>query len=78
MTQTVTNNVTVTFTGTKTTTINAAPAGSGAILSTFLGLPTELWIGIVIAITVLGVMIFRFQVKGVPVVLLWIYKNYTG
>jgi hypothetical protein len=59
---------TVTFTGTTTHTVQAAPF-------LLFGLPPELVLGFTLAIVAVIFLFFRFQVKGVPVMLVWIYKN---
>lgn len=52
----------------QTTTINAGP-------TLVFGLPVELVAIIVLAMVGIVFLFFRFQVKGVPVNLIWIYKN---
>lgn len=67
-TTTTSTGVTSTFTVTHSTTVQAQPF-------LLLGLPPELVAVILIVVTIMVYAAFKFQVKGVPVQLLWIYKN---
>ena len=64
---------TVTFTATQTTTHTVTTAATP-----FLGIPTELWILILPLIAILGWLLLKFNVKTIPVKVLWLAKNYSA
>lgn len=65
------STTTVTLTGTHTVTVQAAPV-------LLFGLPPELILIFTVAVVAVVFLFFRFQVKGVAVSLIWIYKNGTA
>lgn len=74
-------NVTVTVTSTSTSTSAITLTGTTHTVTTqaptflLFGLPPELIALFTFAIVGIIYAFFRFQVKGVPVLLIWIYKN---
>lgn len=73
---TITNStqstITQTFTVTHTSTQQLAPSPF------FLGIPNELWLVIIPVIGVVFYLVLKFNVKGVPVKVLWLAKNYSA
>lgn len=57
-----------------TTTVH----GSITLPTLVFGLPPEVFVVIILAVVGIVFLFFRFQVKGVPVYLVWIYKNGTA
>lgn len=63
-----TSTTTIILTSTHTNTVQAAPV-------LLFGLPPEIILIFTVAIVAIVFLFFRFQVKGVAVSLIWIYKN---